>query len=114
MSETVKVITTDVVFETSDGKLFLSLTKAHDWGEKLEAAPELRTCWYQPHQGPLKGEWTGGKFHQWGMEKGSAEGEGNFSIGIVEDSMTGDIATIEPERITFGLDPRFRESRESI
>lgn len=44
MSETVKEITTKA-FQTRDGKVFLSLEKAHDWADKLEARrlEELKT-----------------------------------------------------------------------
>ena len=65
---------------------------------------QIRACWYRPYKGPYKDEWTSGRFHQWGTES-SGEGEGNYSVGIVEDDHTHAVVTPTPERIHFGTDP---------
>ncbi len=37
---TVRVLTTDEVYQTADGKIHLGLTEAHDWEEELKAIME--------------------------------------------------------------------------
>jgi len=64
--------------------------------------PETRQCWYRPYTGPWKDQWIGGLFHQWGTEAGAVEGDGNYSIGLVEDGQSHAVVTPTPERIHFG------------
>lgn len=67
---------------------------------------ETRACWYKPHAGPRKDQWTPGKFHVWGTEPGCAEGDGNYSVAIVEDARTHAVVTVAPDgRIHFGANP---------
>ncbi len=61
----------------------------------------LRACWYKPTSGPRTDMWTLCRFHQWGTEAAIAEGDGFFSIAIVEDERTHDVVTVVPERIRF-------------
>lgn len=67
--------------------------------------PETRACWYQPHKGPRKGKWTAGLFHQWGTEPACCEGDGCYSVAIIEDNQTHAIVTIMPDQVHFGSDP---------
>jgi len=69
------------------------------------AKPETTACWYKPYSGSRKDKWSAGCFHQWGSELASVEGEGNFTIGVIQDSHTGAVVTVIPERVHFGVDP---------
>lgn len=67
--------------------------------------PETRGCWYKPYAGGTKDKWTAGEFHQWGTELSTMEGEGNFTVAVVEDSRSHAVVTVTPERVHFGADP---------
>ena len=67
------------------------------------AKPETTACWYKPKV--RNAQWKSGYFHQWGTELASVEGDGNFTIGIIEDSRTHEIVCVMPECVHFGSDP---------
>lgn len=46
------------------------------------AKPETTACWFK--QG-MNAKWEPGRFHQLGAELSTVEGEGNFTVGVVED-----------------------------
>ena len=71
----------------------------------MDSQSHTRDCWYKPHQGPQKGKWTPGLFHQWGTELSTIEGEENFTVGIVEDSRSHAVDAVTPDRVHFGITP---------
>ncbi len=64
------------------------------------AKPETTACWYKG----MDGIWMNGKFHCWGTEAAIAEGDGCYSVGIIE-KYGGEIITVEPSRVHFGGRP---------
>ncbi|NQT13350.1 MAG: hypothetical protein HQ582_11410 [Planctomycetes bacterium] len=83
------------------GKFYLNALVQQEDGM---AKPETTACWYNLH-GPRAIEWTPGLFHQWGTEMGAAEGDGNYSIAIVEDARSHAVVTVLPDNIHFGTAP---------
>jgi hypothetical protein len=67
--------------------------------------PETTACWYQPYRGPDKGKWLPGLFHKWGDEACDTEGQGTYTVGIVEDERKHCIVVVPPERVHFGSNP---------
>lgn len=64
---------------------------------------ETRACWYRVWARGTAGPWLHGHFHQWGSEQSSCDGDGCYTVGIVEDAEGGNIYLTRPEDVCFGI-----------